>query len=233
MKILEIKNLNIYDNKNNIILDDINVEFEEGKFYAIVGKSGSGKTQFINKIIKISELRHKGEILFKGNKNYILGRNISMIFQEFDLCLNPNMNILEQIIEGAVYHNIYNKNEAIEKTYEILLKFNLDKTILEKYPYELSGGQKQRVIIASIILMNSDIIICDEITSGLDVDNKENIVKILKSLNKTIIFITHNIEIAKKYADEILIVDNKKINNIKDVKEGEFFNIIKKYLGEI
>lgn len=222
---IKIKNLTLIK-ENRKILDSINLEMEFGEEYVIIGKSGSSKTSLCNSIMEFE--KHDKNIFF--DSKYLRGIDISMIFQDFASCLNPLVKVKNQIIESLIYYDIMNKKNAILEAKKIIKKLNLNEEILEKYPYELSGGQKQRVVIATCLITKPKILICDEITSGLDVLNANDILDILSEYKCLKIIVTHNIDIMKRFSRNIIYMKNGKIArcdnliNILKIENDEYID---------
>lgn len=210
---IEIKNLSYMYNKNDIILKDINLQIKDGEIISIIGKNGCGKStllKLISGIIKPSA----GNIfiddvdIFKRKE---LRKEVGIVFQ------NPDAQILfpkvfDDIEFALKNFKIENKTERIK---DALKKVNLSDQE-QKNTYNLSFGQKQRVNIASVLAINPKYILLDEPTTMIDSKEKDNIYKIIKKLKKnekTIIFVTNNInEIL--LSDRILILENKEARHI-------------------
>lgn len=199
--IIELKEVcKNYDKK---ILDKLSLKIEENEMVAIVGKSGKGKSTLLN-VIGLLEPINSGEIIIDGHKNIkpnsiestkMMRNEISYLFQNFAL-----------IDQETVYENLdialkYIKTNKKEKR-ELII--NALKTVgLEGYEkrkiFELSGGEQQRVAIARIILKPSKIILADEPTGSLDIENRNKVIQLLRKLNKngkSIVIVTHDMEVA-------------------------------------
>lgn len=230
MKILEIKHLSIYF-KNDELKDfcavkDVCLNLEQGKILGIVGESGSGKSVTALSVLGLlpypkayhsansSIVFHKQELIGLSNKNFrdIRGNKISFIFQEPMSSLNPLHKIGAQIAESLKLHQNLSSKELKEKTLELLnlVKIPEPEQKLNAYPFELSGGQRQRVMIAMAIANNPEILIADEPTTALDVTIQEQIIDLLlelkQKLNMSIIFISHNLRLVNKIADDIAVM---------------------------
>ncbi|WP_064615347.1 ATP-binding cassette domain-containing protein [Streptobacillus moniliformis] len=202
MNLIKLNNVN--KNYENIAaLKDINLEIKKGTLLAIVGESGSGKStlgKIISKIIKISS----GNLEIHGK--------VSMIYQEYTSSLNPKFSILDVLEEVYII-----KKEKVDKDKinEILEFVSLNHIDLKKNISILSGGEKQRLVIARAILFNPDIYIFDEAVSSLDIHLQLQIIEIVRRLNevydKTILFITHNVELLKYITEDILVLKNGEI----------------------
>ncbi|CAM3063730.1 ATP-binding cassette domain-containing protein [Streptobacillus felis] len=221
MKIVEINNLIIKSLEKNIV-DNISFYINSGEVLSLIGSSGSGKSQIAKTIKGISKLIINGEIKL----NNIDKNEIGYIFQDFSLSLNPVLKIKNQLIEAVIYHKKMKRNLAIEKAKNIFKYLNLEESILEKYPFELSGGQKQRVVIAICLMMEPKLLICDEITTGLDNINEYEILKLITSLNISVLLITHNIYAVKKLSNRILLLNKGKILQVDNIEELKKYNDI-------
>ena len=209
------------DNKVSA-LKDINLEINKGEFVAIIGKSGSGKSTLLN-LISCMDSGYKGnyyffdELMNKKNKKELANiRNskFGFIFQNFNLL--SKMTGYENIEVPLIYKKVPRKKrkEIIENVAkELGIIKRLDHT-----PKELSGGEQQRVAIARALVTNPDVILADEPTGALDVKTGEQILNILEGLNKkgkTVIIVTHDIDLAKKCKRVISISDGKILSDKK------------------
>lgn len=229
-KLLQIENVTkIFGNR--IILNKLSLEISQGSIVAIMGESGSGKTT-ISRILCGFESIDSGTILL-NNKNIeslsTKDRSIGIVPQEG--ALFPHMNVFKNISFGI-------KTNKVERVRECLKLVGLDKieNILEKKPSQLSGGQQQRVSIARALAPNPKIIIFDEAFSALDqalrIKIRRDIIKTLKSLNTTIIIITHDSNEAFELADEIFVLDSGTIVQ-KGKAEEIYFNPISKKVANL
>ncbi len=196
------------------VLKNIDITINEGEFLAIVGASGAGKSTLI-KILGLLDLKFEGEYKYNGvniheytddQLSLLRNTDIGFIFQNFNLI---RLLTVKENIELPI---LYNKNGNTNKIDEILKKLNIEQQI-NKYPSELSGGQQQRVAIARALINNPKIIIADEPTGALDSKTAKEVMKIFNKLNKedniAIIFITHDINIAKSAKKIIEISDGR------------------------
>ena len=213
------------------LLEGINYELDDGENLAILGQSGSGKST-LAKLISFSEPKSGGKIYINSeeitDKNE-LKKDIRYILQNQKQALNPALKVKTAIAHVRSYLKLsFGENELKE----FLSNLNLKDEILEKYPSQLSGGEATRVGILLALLSKPKVLICDEITSGLDNETKQKIINLLLSLDKniSIIFITHDILSAMKIAQKVLIIESG-----KQVAFGKFDdlasqNVLKKYL---
>jgi len=242
--ILSVKNLSVeYKISSGIIKAAKLVSFDvnKGESFVIVGRSGSGKSTVAAAIMDLTEIDggsvKSGSIVYGGRdmlqmsfdeKREVKGKKISMIFQDPQSYLNPVVRVGKQVAEAFSVHNPAAKKEEIaKKVEEVLKKVKLDdvKRISDSYPHQLSGGQKQRALIAMAIINDPEILIADEPTTGLDAAVQKQILALLeelkKSLGLTLIMITHNMKIAKKFSDKIAVMHNGEI--VESGKTSEVF----------
>ena len=183
---------------SRIIFSDLNLNFQSGMVYALIGDSGCGKTTLLNMLAKL-ETFDKGEIVYKGKsltsiKNEEFYRNeLGYLFQNFGLL--ESQTIRENLELGLIGKKQNKKQEKERLLLQALQAVRLDYLSLNQKIYELSGGEAQRVALAKIILKDPPLILADEPTASLDPKNSKEIMEILLELrnaNRTIIIATHN-----------------------------------------
>ncbi len=219
MKIIEVNNLSHkYEDgqKLRTVLNDINITFEEGKFYAILGSSGSGKTTLLSLLSGLDTVQ-EGEILYDGVDIKDIGytkyrrENVNVIFQAYNLI--NYMTPLQNVIVAMDIKKVKYKNKKA-KAYEVLESLGIDKDTADRDVLKISGGEQQRSAIARALIHDSKVILADEPSGNLDDDTESEIVKIFKNLadnGKCVIIVTHSANVAK-YADVIYEIKNGKIN---------------------
>jgi len=194
---------------SRIIFSDLNLNFQSGMVYALIGDSGCGKTTLLNMLAKL-ETFDKGEIVYKEKsltslKNEEFYRNeLGYLFQNFGLL--ESQTIRENLELGLIGKKQNKKQEKERLLLQALQAVRLDYLSLNQKIYELSGGEAQRVALAKIILKNPPLILADEPTASLDPKNSKEIMEILLELrnaNRTIIIATHNPSIWKM-ADQVI-----------------------------
>ena len=236
MSILQIKNLSksFFVNKNTktTVLDGISFDIEKGDIFGVIGLSGEGKSTLVRCINRL-ENSDGGEILFndnnstvnisllKGNELREYRKKVSMIFQDFNL-LNQK-NVFQNIEFPLTLTKGYKRTDDVINRIRKLLKIVglLDKE--NSYPSQLSGGQKQRVAIARALINNPQVLLCDECTSALDPTTADQILDLLKKLNKelglTIIIIAHQMSVIERVCNKVAILSDHKIVEMGSVVE--------------
>lgn len=215
------KNVNVTIG-DKIILKNLSFNLEKNNILAIIGESGGGKTTIANILMKkISE--YDGEVYLddKEIRNYSnieYYKKISIVLQDYTTALNPCMTIRD-----VLYEPFEIKKEKVDyiKIKDILNLLKLNYLDIDAKTIDLSGGEKQRVNIARILLFNPEVLIFDESISSLDIDLQIEIVEIIKkiskNMNKTILFITHNLSILKFLTRDILVIKDGTIIERGDV----------------
>ncbi len=238
--LLDIKDLSIAFRSADEQIDavkKISLTIEEGETVALVGASGSGKSASALSVLQLlpypTASHSSGQILYKGRDimtaspdelHHLRGSEIGMIFQEPMSSLNPLHNISSQIEEALEEHQNLNKRQRQEKTKELLRDVGLDfsQERLKAWPHQLSGGQRQRVMIAMAIANNPDLLIADEPTTALDVTVQAQILDLLADLRKknqmALFLITHDLDIVRKMADRVYVMDQGRIVETGDTQ---------------
>jgi len=200
-----------------VAVDSLDVEIKEGEFFIFIGPSGSGKTttlKMINQLIPQTE----GAIFIDGQKNsaydiYELRWNIGYVLQQ--IALFPHMTIEENITVVPELKK-WPKEKMKERAYELLEMVGLDpESYANRKPHQLSGGQQQRVGVLRALATDADIILMDEPFSALDPITREklqdDLLQLMSNLNKTTVFVTHDMQEALKLADRICIMKDGKV----------------------
>ena len=216
IRLLNVKKQYKTDVVTTHVLNGISFRVNKNDFIAIIGPSGSGKSTLMN-IIGLLYNATSGKYFLNGIDTSKFGedelaelrnKTIGFVFQSFNLL--PRATTFENVILPSIYAGI-SRNERLRKATEILKTLGLgDK--LNNRPNQLSGGQQQRVAIARALMNDPELILADEPTGNLDTKSGQDVMKILKNLNregKTIILITHETEIAKHARIIVRITDGK------------------------
>lgn len=197
-------------------VNGITYSFESGRLYAIVGASGCGKTTFLSLLAGL-DLPSEGEVAFNENSIKNLDRDnlrrdhVAVIYQAYNLF--PLLTAVENVMYPLKMHRIA-RSQAKNIAHEKLNAVGLTHEYYNRYPSMLSGGEQQRVAIARALASGGEIILADEPTGNLDVENGNNIISILKKLahedNYCVIVVTHDNSIAEQ-ADEVLHMQDGKL----------------------
>ena len=203
-------------------LNNVSLSIKKGETLVVVGESGSGKSTLARCLLQLLSL-DEGELFFKG-KNVMsfkadekkhLKRHIQMVFQDPYASLNPRMKIGEILEEGLLIHGLGNKTSRDKKIRDMIKKVGLSVTDLTKYPHQFSGGQRQRIGIARALIVEPELVICDEPVSALDVSIQAQILLLLKELQKELglsyLFISHDLRVVRHMADRIVVMHQGKI----------------------
>ncbi|MFH0791436.1 MAG: ABC transporter ATP-binding protein [Candidatus Omnitrophota bacterium] len=238
--LLAIRNLRVdfYLNRQVInAVDGADLDIAKDEIVVLAGESGSGKTitaLSITKIIPSNAKISAGSINFAGRELLeidepvlarIRGKEIAYIFQEPTSFLNPVYSIGDQIVETLIVHQNMGRAKAYKRAVELLdlVKIRQPERVVFDYPHQLSGGMNQRVFIAMALACKPKLLIADEPTTSLDIIVESQILRLLLEIKKEIgfslLFITHNLAIAKRIADRIYIMYRGRIveGGIKEI----------------
>lgn len=198
---------------------DVSYSFKQGKVYAIVGKSGSGKTTMLSLMAGL-DLPTKGEVIFNGTATRAINRDkyrreeVSVIYQAYNLF--PLLTVIENVMYPLELRGIKSR-EASSQAAEVIKSVGLGEEYFRRYPAMLSGGEQQRIAIARAIVSKPKVILADEPTGNLDTENGANVIGILKRLahqhNCCVIIVTHDLSIADQ-ADEVLRMRDGQIEGL-------------------
>ncbi|MFA1733741.1 ABC transporter ATP-binding protein [Fusobacterium animalis] len=210
------KTFKVDKNKELQALKNINIRLNKGECIGIVGESGCGKSTLARIIVGI-ERKTSGKIIFdnKEIEGISKTKDIQMIFQNPLSSFNPRMKIVDYMWEPLRNYFKLSKKDSIPFIKKSLIDVGLDENALEKYPHEFSGGQLQRITIARAIIIKPKLIVCDEITSALDVSVQKQILELLKKLQKDLdlsyLFIGHDLAVVQDISQKIVVMYMGKI----------------------
>lgn len=190
------------------VFSDLNLNFDAGKVYALIGNSGCGKTTLLNMVAKLEpydrgSIQYKGKDLRKIKPTNYFRNELGYLFQNFGLI--DNKTVSENLDLGLIGHKL-DKQKKRETKEEVLDRVGLSYIQLDQKIYELSGGEAQRVALAKIILKDPPLILADELTAALDPETSQEIMDLLltlKNKERLIIIATHNPTIWKQ-ADQVV-----------------------------
>jgi len=220
-EILNIQNLSVtFRSKGGVVhaLKNISFSLEEGDVLALAGESGSGKSTIANALVGLVPWEQGGTYELFGEKinpyqkkSFSTVRNkMQMAFQDPYSSLNPRKTVLEIVATPLLA-----RGASTEKAKKMLDLVGLSNADLNKFPHAFSGGQRQRIGLARALVLEPKILICDEITSALDVSVQAQILHLLsdlrKELNLSLIFISHDIEVMEIIANKILRLKNGEV----------------------
>ena len=220
--VMECKNVTYtYPLADEPSIRNVSLNIEEGKFYGIVGENGSGKTTLCAILRGFAPSFYQGDIQGEvlvygkpiGEYGGELATKIGYVFQNpFTQISGVKETVFEEVAYGL--ENFGVPVEEIVERVEAIMKLTHIDSLAEKNPLELSGGQMQRVALASVLVLEPDILIIDEPTSQLDPQGTESvfeIIKMMKDKKKTMILVEHKIDLIAEYADEVLVLRGGKL----------------------
>ena len=218
------------------VLKDINLNVEEGSYTVIIGKTGSGKSTLIEHInglllpthgevlvnnVLITNPKSKKEKRELAKKLKVLRQDVAVLFQFSEQQLFET-SVLKDIIFAPLNYGI-SEERTISKAKELIKLVGLDKSYLDKSPFELSGGEMRKVALCGVLALEPKVLILDEPTVALDYKSREEIMTMVKKLkdelNMTIVLISHNMNYVLEYADKVFVLKNGKINFEGTVEE--------------
>ena len=194
---------------------DVSFTIQKGECLGLIGESGSGKSTVAN---LVSDL-----IRPSSGTIHFYGKNLQMVFQDPMVSFSPRMKILDCLCEGLRYRTGLSREEQELRAYEVLEQVGLRKEYARKYSYELSGGECQRAAIGRAIMIKPELLICDEVTSALDVSVQAQIIRLLKSLagelGMAYLFISHDLALVSSLCDRIAVMYRGEIVETGEVRQ--------------
>jgi energy-coupling factor transport system ATP-binding protein len=234
---IEVKNIsytyNLSPKEHFKALDNVSFSVDKGEFVAVVGKTGAGKSTLIQMLnglllpdegeVDIDEFVVSKDRKKRSKKLFLLRKKVGMVFQfpEYQLF---EETILKDVMFGPKNFGL-KEDEAKKVSIEALKNVGIPESYFSRSPFELSGGEKRKVAIAGILASNPEIMVLDEPTAGLDPSAKVEIMGLIKKLHesgKTIILVTHDMDVVMKYASKVIVLNDSKL--IKITTPERLFN---------
>lgn len=202
------------------VFNDLSFSLMQGECLAVVGESGSGKSSLIMAMLRL--IKAQGTIVFDGEDLLQLSnkqlrkkrKNIQIVFQDPFSSLNPRLNIVDIVSEGAVNYHLCGKSKQERRAFvaKALSEVGLSEEYLDRYPHELSGGQRQRVAIARALAVEPRVLLLDEPTSSLDRNLQFQILELIKTLQESrqmaCLFITHDLSLVQGFCHRVMELKN-------------------------
>ena len=198
-------------------VDDVSFTLDKGETLGLVGESGSGKSTAGNAVIGLQALTY-GSVSFRGTPLpapsepawRALRRHMQIIFQDPFSSLNPRRTVGQALAEPLRLHKLADGATLRPRIVALLEQVGLSEETIDRHPSALSGGQRQRVCIARVLAVEPDLIVCDEITSALDVSTQAQIIALLTDLQKAtgiaVLFISHDLGLIRGLADRVAVM---------------------------
>ncbi len=216
-KYYPVKNSFGLPKENLKAVEDVSFKIAKGETLGLVGETGCGKSTVGRTILRLTEPT-AGEAIYDGNDIFQLNKKelldlrkkIQIVFQDPYTALNPRKRVGQAIEECLMIHGVNNKAEREDKTMDILNKVGLQPECYFHYPMEFSGGQRQRISLARALILNPEIIICDEPVSALDVSIQAQIINLLKEIQEIFglayLFIAHDLSVVHYITDRVCVM---------------------------
>jgi peptide/nickel transport system ATP-binding protein len=220
---IELKHITKKWNKteDSVVLNDINLNITEGDCIGLMGRSGCGKST-LARILLLLEPANQGEIYYQGvkldikNKKQIkqYRREVQYISQHPESFFDSNWKLGKSILEAASIHHI-NDSDTSNRIRDLLTLLKLNKSVLDRYPYQISGGEIQRVALCRALLLEPKMLVLDEATSMLDISVQAQILNLLKEIKRqrklSFLFISHDVEVVEWFTNRMITLEAGKL----------------------
>ena len=204
-------------------VDDVSFELKQGETLGVVGESGSGKSSVARALLGLNPI--SGGQIFWGDKSLaelgegawrLLRQHMQVVFQDPLASLNPRQTVGDSVAEPLlVFKPELSRKQRLQEAARWFARVGLDPTMLERYPHEFSGGQCQRIGIARALVLQPQLLICDEAVSALDVSVQAQVLNLLKDLQAeyglSLLFIAHDLAVVKHMSDRVLVMNNGRV----------------------
>lgn len=201
-------------------VDGVSFTLSQGKILSVVGESGCGKSTLVKSLVGLVPLAsgsvklfgrevHDGKVAMEGGKAMRVCDMVQMVFQDPFSSLNPRQTVSE-ILTAPLMARKVSFELAQRRAHELLERVSIPVAAMEKFPHEFSGGQRQRLCIARSLMVSPKILLCDEVTSALDVSVQAQILHLLDDLRRdlglSILFISHDMQVVRAISDDVLVM---------------------------
>lgn len=201
-------------------VDGVSFTLSQGKILSVVGESGCGKSTLVKSLVGLVPLAsgsvklfgrevHEGKVAMDGGKAMRVCDLVQMVFQDPFSSLNPRQTVSE-ILTAPLMARKVSFEQAQRRARELLERVSIPVGAMEKFPHEFSGGQRQRLCIARSLMVSPKILLCDEVTSALDVSVQAQILHLLDDLRRdlglSILFISHDMQVVRAISDDVLVM---------------------------
>lgn len=227
---VEKKNLFNLHPKSVKAVDGVNLQIREGEVLGLVGESGCGKSTLGRTILRLTpatggEVLYRGQDILKYDKKQMweMRRKLQIIFQDSYSSLNPRMTVEDLVGAPLEVFKEGTKEERRERVVAMLEEVGLGEQHLYRFPHEFSGGQRQRIGIARALILNPDLVVCDEPVSALDVSVRAQVLNLMRKLQEkkglTYLFISHDLSVVKHISDRVAVMYLGRVVELADRDE--------------
>jgi oligopeptide/dipeptide ABC transporter ATP-binding protein len=208
-------------------VDGVDFDLKPGETLALVGESGCGKSTLARALVGLSPIT-SGSIRFRGQEVSAASRSelrplrraVQLVFQDPYASLNPRLTVRAMLAEALNLHRPRSPRQVGEDIAELLSNVGLDPALAERFPHEFSGGQRQRISVARALAVSPSVVLCDEVTSSLDVSVQAQILELLKSLQQRLglsyLFVTHDLGLVRYIAHRVAVMYLGQIVELRD-----------------
>jgi oligopeptide transport system ATP-binding protein len=208
-------------------VDGVDFDLKPGETLALVGESGCGKSTLARALVGLSPIT-SGSIRFRGQEVSAASRSelrplrraVQLVFQDPYASLNPRLTVRAMLAEALNLHRPRGPRQTGEDVAELLSSVGLDPALAERFPHEFSGGQRQRISVARALAVSPSVVLCDEVTSSLDVSVQAQILELLKSLQQRLglsyLFVTHDLGLVRYIAHRVAVMYLGQLVELRD-----------------